>query len=76
MELGYFVRAAHVTPYVQYASRDYESPARADESRIQGGLAFWGNGHKNDVKLGVAKLTRDKVPDGIQYVAQWQVLAY
>ena len=76
VELGYFVRAAHLTPFVQYATRDYDDPHRADEAKILGGLALWGNGHKNSVKLGVAKLTKDKLSDGIQYVAQWQVLAY
>jgi hypothetical protein len=75
VEFGYFVHQAHVSPYVQYASRDYDAPGRADEAKIQGGLAFWGNGHKNNVKVGVAKLTKDRASDGIQYVAQWQVLA-
>jgi hypothetical protein len=76
VEAGYFVRRAHLTPYVQYAERDFEDPRRADEVRIQGGLAFWGNGHRNSVKLGVAKLTKDNASDGAQYVAQWQVLAF
>lgn len=76
VELGYLVHQARVTPYVQYASRDYKNPSRADEAKIQGDVAFWGNGHKNSLKLGAAKLTRNKVSDGIQYVAQWQVLAY
>ncbi len=76
LELGWYFHAAHVTPFVQYASRDYLDPARADESRVQGGLAFWGNGHKNSLKLGVAKLTKDRLADGFQYLAQWQVLAY
>jgi len=76
VELGYFVHQAHLTPYVQYASRDYKDPSRADDAKLQGGLAFWGNGHKNNVKVGVAKLTKDKASDGVQYVAQWQVYAY
>jgi hypothetical protein len=76
VELGWYSHAARVTPFVQYASRDYLDPARADEARVQGGLAFWGNGHKNSLKLGVAKLTKDRLADGFQYMAQWQVLAY
>jgi hypothetical protein len=76
VELGYFVQKAHLTPYVQYAARDYADSFRADEARIQGGVAFWGNGHRQSLKLGVASLTRDDASDGYQYVAQWQVLAY
>ncbi len=76
VELGYFDHRARVTPYLQYASRDYEDPGRADESRIQGGLAFWGNGHKNSLKVGAAKLAKESASDGVQYVVQWQVLAY
>ncbi len=76
VELGYFIHQARMTPFVQYATRDYAAAARADESKVQGGVAFWGNGHKESVKLAVAKLTRDDASDGVQFVAQWQVFAY
>lgn len=76
IEFGYFLHRAHVTPFVQYASRDFVDAARADEARVQFGLAIWGNGHKNSLKCGLAKLTKDKLSDGFQYLAQWQVLAY
>ena len=76
VEAGYTIHQAHVTPFVQYASRNYDDPKKADETRIAGGLAWWGNGHRNNLKLAVARLTKDKVSDGIQYVLQWQVLAY
>lgn len=76
VEGGWFFHRARLEPFVQYASRDYRDPARADESRLQGGVAFFGNGHKNNLKLAVARLTRANAADGIQYVAQWQVLAF
>ena len=76
VEAGWFVRRARLAPFVQYAARDYEDPLRADETRLQCGLAFWGNGHRNDVKLAVGKLTKDGASDGAQYVAQWQVFAF
>ncbi len=76
VELGYTIHRAHLTPFVQYAARDYDDPARADEARIQGGLAFWSNGHRDNIKLGVSKLMKDGVSDGIQYVGQWQLLAF
>jgi hypothetical protein len=76
VECGYTFNRAHVTPYVQYATRDYADATRADETKLQGGLAYWFNGHRNSVKLGVAKLTLDGASDGAQVVGQWQVLAY
>ena len=76
VELGYYLHRVRVTPYVQYAARDYRDPALADDAKMQAGLAFWGQGHRSSLKLGVAKLTRDKAPNGAQYVVQWQVLAF
>jgi len=76
VETGYFIRRLSLTPYVQYASRDYEAPALPREAKLQAGLAYWCNGHRNSLKLGVARLMRDGAADGAQYVAQWQVLAF
>ncbi|NOT34134.1 MAG: hypothetical protein HOP12_08200 [Candidatus Eisenbacteria bacterium] len=76
LEVGYFFHQAHLTPFVQFATRDFNDPALADESKLQGGLAVWGNGHRHNLKLGVAKLTRHAASDGLQYLAQWQVLAF
>ncbi len=76
VEAGYYAHAWKVTPFVQYASRDYELASRADETRLQGGLAYWGNGHRWNVKLGLAKLTKEHASDGTQFVTQWQVMAF
>lgn len=76
VEVGYTLQQAHLTPYVQYSDRDYEDPLRADESRWQGGFAYWFNGHRENLKVNVTKLVRDATADGLQYAAEWQVLAF
>ncbi len=76
IEAGYYLHAFKVSPFVQYASRDFDQPSRADETKLQAGLAWWGNGHRYNVKLAVAQLTKDRVDDGTQFVMQWQVLAF
>jgi len=76
VEVGYTLHRAHLTPYVQYSDRDYEDPLRSDESRWQGGLAYWFNGHRESFKIHFTKLVRDAASDGLQCAAEWQVLAF
>jgi hypothetical protein len=76
VEAGYYVHAARLTPFVQYSTRDYDAPGRADESRLQAGVAWWGNGHKFNLKAAAARLARDGAADGAQFVLQWQVLMF
>ncbi|MBI5169568.1 MAG: hypothetical protein HZA61_08780 [Candidatus Eisenbacteria bacterium] len=75
-EAGWYFHQAKITPFVQYSSRDYADAAKADESKVLGGLAWWESGHKFNVKAAYAVLTRDKSDDGRQFVLQAQVFAY
>jgi len=74
-EVSYYVHAA-VGPFVQYNKREYKVAGFHDESKILGGIAWWGNGHKSNLKLAYAKMKKDGVPDRDQFIVQWQVLAY
>ena len=75
-EAGWYCHRLRVSPFVQYSQRDFNDPKLADESRFVGGLAWWSNGHKVNVKASVAQLTKDKASDGLQYVVQWQLLVW
>lgn len=75
-EAGWFFHQAKVSPFVQYSIRDYTDAARADESKLLGGLAWWDMGHKFNVKAAYAVLSRDKADDGKQFVLQAQLFAY
>lgn len=76
VEGGYYLHQLKVSPFVQYTSRDFDVASRADETRLGGGLAWWDNGHKFNVKAMATQLTRDRASDGMQYVVQAQVLAF
>ncbi len=76
VEAGWYVHQIKLSPFVQYTVRDFDQAARADETRLGGGIAWWDNGHKFNVKAMVTQLTRDRADDGTQAVVQAQVLAF
>ncbi len=76
VEAGWFFHTAKVTPFVQYSIRDYKDAAKADESKVLGGLAWWDAGHKFNLKAAYAILSKDKADDGKQFVLQAQLFAY
>ncbi len=47
-EVGYYIHAARLQPYLQYAKNDFDNPAKADERRTQVGLAFFFGGHNSE----------------------------
>jgi hypothetical protein len=75
-ELGYYFHTVKLSPFLQYGKRNFDDPARPDESKFQGGVAWWGNGHRFNVKLGAAVLRAEGAKDRHQYVVQWQVLTF
>ncbi len=76
VEGGYLFHAARLGPFVQYARRDYAAAGLADESKLQGGVAWWGEGHRFNLKLGVARLTKERAEDRNQFLLQWQTLMF
>lgn len=76
VEAGWYLHQLNVTPFVQFAGRDYRLASLADETKLTGGIAWWGNGHKMNVKAAVARLTKKHASDGLQAVLQWQVLGF
>jgi hypothetical protein len=76
VEAGWTFHRVRLTPFVQYSTRDHDAPSGADETRLTGGVAWWGNGHKFNLKLAAARLTRDGADDGTQAVLQWQVFMF
>jgi len=74
-EASYYIGAVF-GPFVQYNKREYKVAGFHDESRVMGGIAWWGNGHKCNLKLAYGKIKKDGVTDRDQFNVQWQVLAY
>jgi hypothetical protein len=76
MEAGYYWRKAKLGPYVQLSTRDFANPRLADDKKIQGGLAYWLNGHRMNVKFGLGRLLKEGATDRIQFVIQTQFFYY
>jgi hypothetical protein len=75
-EFGYYIHAARLQPYLQYAKNDFDNPARADEQRTQAGLAFFFGGHNQNIKLGYTNIDKKGAPKRNQYLVQYQVFQY
>jgi len=75
-EAGLFDSRSRLGPFVQWTSRQYEAAALPDESRITGGLAYWADGHRFNVKAGVGRHTTDRGKDRTLFVAQLQVFLF
>jgi hypothetical protein len=76
LEGAYYFKKVKLGPFVQYTSRDLRNPASLDDSKIQGGVAYWIQKHKINVKAGYGKILKDKAPDRGQFVVQTQFFYY
>ena len=76
LEGGYYLHAARLEPFVQVATRDPSDASLAFERKYQGGIAYWAGGHRYNVKLGVAQLTRSGAPNRTQVAVQGQIFMW
>ncbi len=76
LEGSYYFKKARLGPFVQFASRDLSNPSSLDDSKIQGGVAYWIQKHKLNIKAGYGKFLKDHSPDRSQFVVQTQFFYY
>lgn len=76
VEAGFFIAAAKIQPFVQYATQDFDAPARVDEERLTVGIARYANGHSNNLKLSVTRIEPDGLDSRDQINLQWQVFQF
>jgi hypothetical protein len=76
IEGSYYFKKIKLGPYVQFASRDLSNPASLDDKKIQGGIGYWIQKHKINIKMGYGKLLKDNSPDRSQFVVQTQFFYY
>lgn len=76
LEGGYYFKKVSLGPYIQYASKDLSDPSSLDESRVQGGVAYWIQKHKLNIKVGYGKILQDASPDRSQFIVQTQFFYY
>jgi hypothetical protein len=75
-EAGFYVASLRLEPYVQVSRRRFSDARAANEAFDQIGLAYWINGDKVNVKLGVGRSQRDHAARRTQVVGQFQVLLW
>jgi len=76
LEGSYYFKKLKLGPYVQFASRDLSNPSSLDDRKIQGGISYWIQKHKINVKMGYGKLLKDNTPDRTQFLVQAQFFYY
>jgi hypothetical protein len=74
-EAGVHLAKGRLTPFVQYARRDFAG-ASPDEDSLQAGLAWWWKGHSRNLKASVGRLHTEGQPDRVQALVQLQIYYY
>ncbi len=77
-EGGFFIAGAKLSPIVQYSKLTYdqETTAFENQQKLGGGLAYWINAHRDNLKAVINQIKQDNVKNRMQYVVQWQVFTY
>ena len=76
LEGGFYIAAAKLQPFLQYAAQDFDDEARIDEERLTAGLAFYFNGHGNNLKLSYTRIEPDGGETRDQINLQWQIFQF
>lgn len=76
LEGSYYLKNLKIGPFIQYASRDFTSPDSLDDSRVQGGISYWIQKNKVNLKAGYGRLLQDNSPDRSQFLVQAQFFYY
>ena len=78
IEAGMYDKATRLGPFAQVSTRRPSAPTAAvcDETRVTGGIAYWAEGHRFNLKLGVGRMARAGSPRRTQVVLQGQLYVY
>ena len=75
-EAGYYFHRPRIGPFLQFTGLRLASSAGKDQSKYLGGLAWWPQGHRINVKLGLGRIKSGSDPRRIQAVVQTQFYIY
>lgn len=76
VEAGYYFGGSKLMPFFQYSQRDFDSEALPDEEKSQVGLGWMFRGHKGNVKLSYAQLSRDGFDDRDEIWLNFQAFTF
>jgi hypothetical protein len=79
---AYLVEAAahfakgRLSPFVQWARKDFDQAALGDQSYWQAGMAYWMAGHQRNLKFSAGRQHTEGAPDRTQVLVQLQIFYY
>lgn len=76
LEAGFYFAGTRLMPFLQYASQDFDAPARGDEERFAAGLGFFPRGHNHTLKLSWGQVRPDGGKARDHWLMQWQVFLF
>jgi hypothetical protein len=76
VEGNYYFKKARLAPFVQFASRDLTDPESSDYKKIQGGIAYYFQENRINIKAGFGRLLQTGDPDRNHFIIQTQFLYY
>jgi hypothetical protein len=72
VEAGYYNRQSKLGPFIQLSNRLFTDPKRSDLKKYTGGIAYWPNGHRFNIKFGAGRSLGTVSTEGWQVVLQGQ----
>ena len=75
-EIGYLIRQARITPFLQYAKRNLLDAPVGGEQRTSFGLTFWWAAHKANVRGGYTRIDPNGLAKQNELTVQFQLFAF
>jgi hypothetical protein len=72
VEAGYYNRQTKLGPFIQLSNRLFTDPRKSDLKKYTGGIVYWPNGHRFNLKLGAGRSLGSVSTEGWQIVLQAQ----
>jgi len=72
-EAGFYIKAANLQPFFQYDSENFDNNASPNKKQWQGGLAYYFNANRHNLKLGIGQIKQDGVKDRTDVILQYQI---
>ena len=76
VETAFHFSRGRFSPFFQYAARNYDAPATADQNQLQAGVAWWMAGHNRNLKFSAGRQHTNGSPDRMQALLQFQIFYY
>lgn len=76
LEAGFYIASVKLLPFIQYADRDFDDAARADDDKVQVGLGYMFNGHNGNLKFSYGKIGVDGGDDRDEFWINFQVFKF